>query len=399
MEAELISSGRYKQVGQFKGFLFLVGMTLIFAIFFYTQFMVDELRREARVSITMNLEHYLFLLENATPFQAFDEIRKIDVPAILSGEDNRPKYWKKIGISQADTSASTQKKLQSMIRRMDRISPPIAIEYSAGYKDYLHYGDSSLIMQLRFMPFISIALIGLFILIGYMGFRNIKDNEQRSVWVGMARETAHQLGTPLSSLLGWMELLRSGQSGQEIYDEMKRDVERLEKITARFSQIGSEIKLNTHDVSEIVKESIRYYKTRIPHSGKTVIMDTEIPEKHILRVNKSLLGWVIENLIRNSLDSLDSGHGTINISLFREGDILIIDIADNGCGIDPKNKRNVFRPGYTTKKRGWGVGLSLSKRIIQDYHGGKLTVKETHPGKGTTMRITLPIQKLQSEAV
>lgn len=393
----MISSGRYKRVGQFKGFLFLVGMTLIFAIFFYTQFLVDELRREVRASLTMNLEHYLFLLENATPFQAFEEIRKIDVPAILTGEGNKPKYWKNIGISQADTSASAQKKLQSMIRRMDKISSPIILEYSAGYKDYLHYGDSNLITQLRFMPYISVALVGLFIFIGYMGFRNIKDNEQRSVWVGMARETAHQLGTPLSSLLGWMELLKTGHSGEELYAEMKRDVKRLEKITARFSQIGSEIKLNTYDVSAVVTESIEYYKSRIPHTGKTVIIEADISEKHSLKVNKYLLGWAVENLIRNSLDSIDSGHGVIKISLFRDGDSLIIDIADNGCGINPQNKRNIFRPGYTSKKRGWGVGLSLAKRIIQDYHGGKLLIKDTHPGKGTTMRIYLPYKKLKSD--
>lgn len=340
----------------------------------------------------MNLQHYLFLLDNATPFQAFEEIRQIDIPIILTGEDHRPKYWKNLGISQADTSAATQEKLVKILREMDKVSLPIAIEYSVGYKDYLHYGDSNLINQLHYLPYISIGLIGLFILIGYYGFKNIKDSEQRWVWIGMARETAHQLGTPLSSLLGWMELLKSGQAGDEMFQEMEKDISRLEKITARFSQIGSEVKLETCEIIPIVRESMGYYRSRIPQSGKKVEISEEFLAEPRSKVNRYLLGWVLENLIRNGLDSITAEEGRILVRVTMEGKNLAIDVCDNGCGISPKNRRNIFRPGYTTKKRGWGVGLSLARRIIQDYHGGKLLLKESAPGKGTTMRIILPVK-------
>ena len=386
----MISSGKYRRVGQFKGMLFILGLILISAVFLYAQVLVDELRSEARTSLSMNLEHYRFLLEYATPFQAFEEIRRIDIPIILTGEDGVPKYWKNLGISQADTSASASRKLESFIREMDKVSPPIPIEYSAGYKDIFHYGDSNLITQLHYLPYISIALIGLFIFIGYMGFKNIKDNEQRSVWVGMARETAHQLGTPLSSLLGWMELLKTGDYPPDLYPEMEKDVMRLEKITARFSQIGSETALETAEIVPIARESVEYYRRRIPHSGKKIVITEDYRQSPSTKVNKHLLGWVLENLIRNSLDSITNEQGKITITLDVDDDKIHLDITDNGCGIDPQNRRNVFRPGYTTKKRGWGVGLSLAKRIVQDYHGGKLQLKDSHPGKGTTMRIILP---------
>jgi len=386
----MISNRKYGRVGQFKGLLFILGLILISGVFLYAQILVDELRRESRASLTMNLEHYRFLLENATPFQAFEEIRRIDIPIILTGEDGVPKYWKNLGISQADTSASARRKLAAFMKDMDADSPPIPIEYSAGYKDYFHYGDSNLIVQLHYLPYISIALISLFILIGYMGFKNIKDNEQRSVWVGMARETAHQLGTPLSSLLGWMELLKSGDYPPDLYPEMEKDVNRLEKITARFSQIGSETSLETAEIVHIAIESVEYYRRRIPHSDKKVVIMEDYRQSPSAKVNKHLLGWVLENLIRNSLDSITAENGKITVVIDTDDDKVHIDITDNGCGIEPQNRRNVFRPGYTTKKRGWGVGLSLAKRIVQDYHGGKLQLKDSHTGKGTTMRIILP---------
>ncbi len=387
----MLAKTSYKRVGQFKGFLFLAGIALILAIFFYSQFMVDELRKEIRSSLTMNLEHYLFLLENAAPFQAFEEIRRIDIPIILTGEDGNPKYWKNIGISQVDSSASARKKLKTLIKQMDRISSPIAIEYSEGNVDYMHYGDSKLITQLHYLPYISIALIGLFIFIGYTGFRNIKDNEQRSVWVGMARETAHQLGTPLSSLLGWMELIKSGRSSRSVIEEMEKDIDRLEKITARFSQIGSEVKLEETELVPIIRESVNYYRSRIPKTQARIEIKEDYRAEPIKRINPHLMGWVMENLIRNSLDSFNQGSGKVTISVFTdEKGQVIIDVSDNGCGIEHQNRRNIFRPGYTTKKRGWGVGLSLARRIIQDYHNGKLILKESHPNKGTTMRIILP---------
>jgi signal transduction histidine kinase len=243
------------------------------------------------------------------------------------------------------------------------------------------------------LPYIGLLVVGLFILIGYFGFKHIKDSEQRSVWIGMARETAHQLGTPLSSLLGWMELLKEGKKDETLFSEMERDINRLEKVAARFSQIGSDVKLTSAKIIPIVQESVNYYRTRIPRMGKKFILQEEYRLDPETMVNPYLLGWVIENLIRNGIDAIAEEGGVVTVIVHRIKNQVVIDVSDTGCGIEPHNRRNIFRPGYTTKSRGWGVGLSLARRIIQDYHGGKLFLKETRLHQGTTIRILLPLKK------
>jgi signal transduction histidine kinase len=331
-------------------------------------------------------------LENAEPAKAFEEIQKIDVPIILTDEEGNPKFWKNVDIAPQDSSDAAIQKLKGMLKSMDRVVEPIPLEYTVDKTDYFHYGDSNLVAFLRMMPYLFVFVAGLFVMVGYLGFKHIKDSEQRSVWVGMARETAHQLGTPLSSLLGWMELLKSGDANEKVFAEMDKDIARLEQITARFSQIGSEVKLQNADLLPIVSDSIRYYRRRIPQSGKHISLVEDFREQIETMVNPYLLGWVIENLIRNGIDAISAGEGRITVSVAKDNGSAFIDVTDTGCGIDPANKRNIFRPGYTTKHRGWGVGLSLSKRIIEDYHGGKLSIRESHLNEGTTIRISLPIK-------
>ena len=386
-------TGKYRRVGQFKGFLFLCGVIIVLGVLFYTQYLVEQLRMEARHSLSMNIEHYRFLLDNASPYQAFEAIRRIDIPIILTDEEGNPKFWKNLSIDPADTSLAAHRKLQSLMHHMDKISEPIAIEYSQGQKDYFHYGDSNLISQLRLLPVMGIGVVGLFILIGYFGFKNIKDSEQRAVWVGMARETAHQLGTPLSSLLGWMALLKSGKTDDTLYGEMERDISRLEKITARFSQIGSELHMKRAKIVPVVVESVNYYRRRIPQSGHKVKLQEKYQADPEAVINPDLLGWVVENLIRNGIDALSENEGSITVAVSANTKRAYIDISDTGCGIDPLNRRNIFRPGYTTKSRGWGVGLSLARRIIQNYHRGRLFIKESRPEQGTTMRIMIPMKR------
>lgn len=384
--------GKYRGVGQFKAFLFLCAVIIIFGVMFFTQYLIKGLRMEARRALSMNIEHYSFLLESASPLRAFEEIQRIDIPIILTDADGNPKFWKNVDIATNDTTEAAKRKLQSMISRMDRTQEPIPLEYSEGQIDYFHYGDSNLIALLRLLPYLGIGAAGLFILIGYLGFKHIKDSEQRSVWIGMARETAHQLGTPLSSLLGWMELLKTGKTDDKLFAEMDKDISRLERITARFSQIGSKVKLQRVEIAPVVRESINYYLRRIPHSGKKIEIIEDFNTPVETSINPYLLGWVVENLIRNSIDAINGETGTIKISIRQNHDQVVIDVTDTGCGIDPSNRRNIFRPGYTTKSRGWGVGLSLARRIIQDYHGGRLFIKESHPGQGTIIRISLPLK-------
>jgi hypothetical protein len=259
--------------------------------------------------------------------------------------------------------------------------------------NYLHYGESTLISQLRWLPVSELAIAAIFILIAYAGFSTIKRSEQSNIWVGMAKETAHQLGTPLSSIMGWLERLREDAAAVprlgETLDEMEHDVHRLNKVAARFSKIGSRPDLHDENVTEVIGGVIQYIGKRIPKSGKTVELVIETPGMFTARINRELFEWVIENLMKNALDAMEGSAGKIAFAISQSGNHTTIDVTDTGKGIDAKFHKEVFRPGYSTKKRGWGLGLSLSKRIIEEYHRGRLYVKQSAPGIGTTFRIRL----------
>jgi signal transduction histidine kinase len=237
----------------------------------------------------------------------------------------------------------------------------------------------------------------MFILIGYLGFSYVKKGEHDSIWVGMSRETAHQLGTPLSSLMAWIEMLKysSGDDPKrmEIVTDMENDLGRLQKVTDRFSKIGSKPSLKDENLGEVIGGAISYYRKRLPSKfGKEGSANIEIvlesgADIHA-RINKELFEWVIENLIKNALDAME-GKGRISFNISSEEGSVFIDVKDTGKGIDLRYKKDIFRPGYTTKARGWGLGLSLSKRIVENYHKGKLFIKESRVGKGTTFRIKL----------
>ncbi|MEZ4688881.1 MAG: HAMP domain-containing sensor histidine kinase [Ignavibacteria bacterium] len=227
-----------------------------------------------------------------------------------------------------------------------------------------------------------------------------KKNEQSNIWVGLSRETAHQLGTPLSSLLGWTEMLRNiepqTEELKEVTNEISNDLEKLSKIAGRFSKIGSQPKLETDNVSNVIRKVSEYFEKRIPSLvaadgsvSKKVLIKINTSGNSEARINKDLFEWVIENLLKNALDAMEKTHGEVVFNIADNGNDLVIDVADNGKGIDAKYKKDIFRPGYSTKTRGWGLGLSLSKRIIEDYHKGKLLLVDSSHGKGTTFRIKL----------
>jgi hypothetical protein len=285
---------------------------------------------------------------------------------------------------------------------MDEAYEPIAIRIDVSgvsgsgerqLTQYIHYDESSLVTELRLFPFIQLLFVSLFIGIGYIGFSYVRRSEQSNLWVGMAREAAHQLGTPISSLMGWTEFLRlpdlDAKQQREAVDEIEKDVQRLNRVANRFNDIGSMPKLEARDVTQLVDQTADYIRRRAPQRGATVVIDVNLPDPMTARVNEELFAWVVENLLKNALDAIEDD-GRITISGWDDGEYINIEVEDSGCGIDRREWRNIFRPGFSTKKRGWGLGLSLARRVIEDYHGGTLRLVDSTVGEGSTFRLEVP---------
>lgn len=292
--------------------------------------------------------------------------------------------------------------LREQMQDMDHIYTPIPIYFHdpTGGKDivtnYIHYGDSIILDKIETVPYIQLMLGAVIVIVGYLSFSYLKRSEQSNIWVGMAKETAHQLGTPLSSLLGWCELLRlSADSPEEvnkIANEIERDVERLNRIAIRFSKIGSIPDVRPQNVVSIISDVLNYFEGRMPHLRKNITLALDSEEDEIvLALNRELFEWVMENLIKNAFEAIEQPTGSITVRIHKtiRKDAVIIDVTDTGKGFDMRHRKDVFRPGFSTKARGWGLGLSLARRIIEEYHHGKLLVKESIPGVGTTFRIRL----------
>ena len=275
--------------------------------------------------------------------------------------------------------------ISSLKDMRDGDDKPIEINF-IGDKQWIYYSDSELLNNLRYYPIYQLFFITIFILIGYMVFSSARKSEQNQVWAGMAKETAHQIATPLSSLMAWIELIKS-QDNNDMVFEMKKDLNRLETIADRFSKIGSKPKLERYDVVEIIDKSVKYLKSRLSENTEFLVQKIETPL--FAKVNKTLLEWVIENICKNAVDAMQ-GKGKINISFIERKNEVEIIIKDTGKGIDRMMFNDVFKPGVTTKTRGWGLGLSLSKRIIKDYHKGKLYIVESTIKEGTSFAISLP---------
>jgi anti-sigma regulatory factor (Ser/Thr protein kinase) len=277
--------------------------------------------------------------------------------------------------------------LAELIIEMKAQNTPIEVNLEGRSKNYIFYKDSDLLIQLKYYPFFQFGVIGFFLLLAYYLFSIARRSEQNQVWVGMAKETAHQLGTPLSSLMAWTELLRSKNVDEATITEIGKDLQRLETITERFSKIGSSPKLDQHNVLEVVEKTWSYLKPRL--SSRIEFSISKANGQPILaQMNQALFEWVLENMIKNAVDAME-GSGSITVSLTDQTQFVYIDISDSGKGIPRKTQKTVFEPGYTTKKRGWGLGLSLVKRIIENYHDGKVFVKSSEKTKGTTFRIVL----------
>ena len=277
--------------------------------------------------------------------------------------------------------------LLTLAAEMDEVHAPIRIE---DYGQMVHYGESPLARLIRLFPVVQLGVVGLFVLVGYLGFSYVRRSEQSSLWVGMAREAAHQLGTPLSSMIGWIELLRLGDAVDPatVADELEHDVERLRRVADRFEKIGSQPALEPTAIGPLLESVADYIRRRVPTSSPVAIT-VDAPADLSALLNGQLAEWVVENLLKNALDAMDGtpGDHKITVSARPEGDRVAVRVADTGKGMDRATARHVFRPGFSTKRRGWGLGLSLARRIVESYHGGELSVEATEPGIGTTFRV------------
>lgn len=314
------------------------------------------------------------------------------VPLILVGEEGDTTV---ANMDLGEDSTSHANMLQKYVREFEALHAPIKVEYAPGRFQYVYYGESFVLTQLRWFPVAQLLLAFAFIGVVFVGFAIAKRNEQNRVWVGLAKETAHQLGTPVSSLMAWIELLKLRSEDRpeerELVEEMEQDIKRLEDIAERFSKIGSKPELVEVSLKQILDRSADYLKKRMTKTGSIQLhVRNELPADSNLMVNPQLFDWVIENLLKNALDAIQSKEGSITIHAGEHSRKYFIDVIDTGKGIAKGHFNKVFEPGFTTKKRGWGLGLSLTKRIVENYHEGKIFVKTSEIGKGTTFRIYLP---------
>ena len=382
----------------FKIFLLVAALGLVSAMLLYSQKIVARLLDKERDVVDLYAKAFEYVSKSPSggdlTFVLDEVIKTIDFPVILTDPQNNPIYAANLHTDSTMSSTDSLRFLRETIARMDEVNKPIPIAINDTLiLNYVHYGESDLIRQLRWLPYIEISIAAIFMFVAYIGFSYIKRSEQSNIWVGMAKETAHQLGTPLSSIMGWLEILKSDAGDhpqlRETLKEIGNDIDRLGKVTARFSKIGSRPDLKKENVTQVIREVMQYISRRIPRSGKAIDLAIETPGDYHAMINRELFEWVIENLMKNALDAMEGPTGRIGFTISQSGHRTTIDVTDSGKGIDPKLHKEIFRPGYSTKKRGWGLGLSLSKRIIEDYHKGRLFVKQSAPGMGTTFRIKL----------
>ena len=379
----------YFRKRRWKILLLLLAVVIGIGAFYYTNWLVKDMAREERKSVELWAEATQKLVSddiNSNQDITFLNdiiIRNTTIPIVIADSLDHIINSRNVTFSEKNKD----KVLFRELHKMKEQNEPIIISIPGGETQYLYYRDSILLENLKYYPVVQFGVIFLFILVAYLAFNSSRNSEQNQVWVGMSKETAHQLGTPISSLMAWVELLKMQNIDAKLIQEFEKDTERLQKITERFSKIGSIPELVRTDVAETIRSTIEYLKTR--SSGKVIfILDYDPDIKHEAPLNSSLFSWVIENLCKNAIDAMNNS-GTIQVSITEKPDQLFIDVSDTGKGISKAYYKSVFQPGFTTKKRGWGLGLSLAKRIVENYHKGKIFLKQSEINKGTTFRIIL----------
>ncbi len=396
----------------FNTYLVLGSLSIVVATTVFTFRVSKSVERQSFLTTRLlsGVASRLFKAESTEGLQPLIEIiNENEVPFILTDNAGRPLLWNKpvIGIPLPDYQILLRENMSnpsnpvileilSLAAGYDQEQDPFAIlDPATGQRlGTLHYGRSALSQRLRIMPYLELMVMALFFLVILWALQNKKDAQQKALFAGMAKETAHQLGTPLTSIMGWVALLedRLGKN-DDVVSELNRDVDRLSMVSARFSQIGSTPKLEDTDLNGVADDTIEYFRRRLPHLGGRVQLRREGAVTNPVLFNRDLFGWVLENLIKNGIDALIDGKGTITVKLEdAPGGGVLMYVADTGRGVPQRDVRKIFEPGFTTKKRGWGMGLALVMRIVTQYHGGKIRVEATSQ-HGTTFLVTLPASR------
>ena len=377
------------RIRQVKLWLVVAAVVIAVTSLLVSHYLVRDLQREERgkMEVWAQAMHALSEADENTDLSlvmaVIEENHTIPV-VVLDPDDNMIDY-RNIDLP---SSADTLSYLSAYGKRMRTSGNSIRIDFDqSDYYQLVCYDESTMLKRLTQWPFVQLGIVMIFVVVAIFALLSSKRAEQNKVWVGLSKETAHQLGTPISSLMAWVEVLRENYPDDELIPEMEQDVKRLERIAERFSKIGSLPEPVESSMNEVLDHVIAYMDKRT--SQKVCITGHYPPQPVIVKMNASLFEWVIENLCKNAVDAMESGQGRIDLWLLEEGETVAVEVADTGKGIRSRDIKNVFRPGFTTKKRGWGLGLSLAKRIVEEYHKGRIYVKSSELGHGTTFRIEL----------
>ena len=367
--------------------LIAFGTIIGLASLFYTESFLKELRAEEELKIKRWAEavEAVFFAEDDVNLSFYTQIIQDNktIPVILT--DSKGTIIAHRNLNTPETNPE-----KYLLRKLDEFKSSGSVlenSYADGQVNFLYYKGSNLLTKLRLYPLILLGVIGVYMLISYMAFSNARRSEQNKVWTGMAKETAHQIGTPLSALMGWLGYLKEQYPKENAFGEMEKDIDRLTDITDRFSKIGSQPERTDKDLDDTIEKTVDYLRSRL---GNKISLSLDMDGSRASNHNQQLISLVLENMIKNSADAMD-GSGTISVEKRTQSNRMIVLIKDTGRGITQADQRKIFEPGFTSKSRGWGLGLSLAKRIIEEYHGGKLTLEQSIPGEGTTFKISLPI--------
>ena len=368
-----------------------VGMVLAVLSLLYTNKLADVLKQKEQNDV----ELWVAAMERVSRETFGNYLVDPLISAIVSSQNNIPFIITDENLNYVSINRIPNEiiqdpdKFERKINELTEENTPrtVRIMWTSNQCHIIFYGKSQLLRALYWFPYAQWGIIAIFLIFTYIALQSTKQDEQNRVWIGLAKETAHQLGTPTSSLLGWIEYLRTQEVAPTVVDEMNKDLAHLMKIVERFSKIGSETVLSPNNVNEVVGESVMYFRKRIPRNVTLSYNGLAIAPVQA-NLNVALFEWVVENLMKNALDAMQ-GHGAIDVKVWSNDKSVMIDVKDTGKGIPKSNWKRIFEPGFTTKTRGWGLGLSLSRRIVEDYHEGKIAVVDSEVGRGTTFRITL----------